>query len=151
MHFQGGSGEVCNAPHGLGISFFESFYGHTDSQKNRGTIESMAEAVPTALGDNVAFAHDEQIENIFLLRVKPAQNHQIRYPRLRSAISIPSRITSWILRRSRNATSRNASWRAVGSKCQPRPRLNTRSAPRTLLLRFAARSRPGDDKAVRPN
>ena len=30
-------------------------------------------------------------------------------PRLRRGISIPSKIMSWILRRSRNATSRNAS------------------------------------------
>ena len=30
-------------------------------------------------------------------------------PRLRRAISIPSKIMSWILRRSRNANSRNAS------------------------------------------
>ena len=37
-----------------------------------------------------------------------ARGHSL-LPRLRRTISIPSKIMSWILRRSRNATSRNAS------------------------------------------
>ena len=40
---------------------------------------------------------------------RPRARGHFLLPRLRRAISIPSKIMSWILRRSRNATSRNAS------------------------------------------
>ena len=40
---------------------------------------------------------------------RPRARGHFLLPRLRRAISIPSNIMSWILRRSRNATSRNAS------------------------------------------
>jgi hypothetical protein len=40
---------------------------------------------------------------------RPRARDHFLLPRLRRAISIPSNIMSWILRRSRNATSRNAS------------------------------------------
>ena len=40
---------------------------------------------------------------------RPRTRGHFLLPRLRRAISIPSKIMSWILRRSRNATSRNAS------------------------------------------